>query len=159
MKKKKIKYFVLVVLFLLSGFTAHSKNHFEISLGIGYMDGINAKLKYGNNLQIGVSQFLFYNSSALEVYYHFAGKSEYSDQRLWYCMAGNNWNWQIPSIGITDKSSYPFLYFRVGRTFNLSTKIGMSFELGLGNEYEQLKDIFNPANILPTINFGFFYRL
>lgn len=110
MKGKHFKYYFIFLTFLIINIPVFSQGKFELSFGLGFEDGINAKIKYGKNFQAGVSQFLFYSSTAVEVYYHFGGKSEFTDQRPWYYMTGNSWHWHLPSLGINDDFLYQFFF-------------------------------------------------
>ena len=87
---------VLFIVLIISINEAFSQSKFEISGGLGVPEYNNLKIRYGQNIQVGASIHFYYDkgggifgeyyswSSALEILYHFAGKSEYVEQPVWY---------------------------------------------------------------------------
>jgi hypothetical protein len=90
---------VLIFGFFLFSKTCFSQTQFTVSVGAGFPDNVNLKMKYGNQVQVGLSlgydAFFDYEepNSDLgpvsgEIYYHFGGNSKFTDQRPWYVMGG-----------------------------------------------------------------------
>jgi hypothetical protein len=162
---------ILFAILILSAVQAFPQGKFEISGGLGLPELSNIKLKYGQNVQLGVSLhywhysragiFSAYNdwSCAAEVTYHFSGKSKHVEQPVWYLLGGLGYyhidyliDWPYDYCAI---SFYP----RVGRTLNFSKRTGINMDLGLfvplsassGHQYK--------FRILPSGSISFFVRL
>jgi hypothetical protein len=109
-----------------------SQGKFEISGGFGFPDMQNLKIRYGNNMQIGASCGFFGGDSfsapsiiAIEIYLHFAGKSEIIKQRPWYLL--------VALYYVREDSGFMDPYFlltRFGRTFNFSKRMGLNLDVG-----------------------------
>jgi len=124
---------------------------FELSGGFGWPEMAAAKIKYGENLQLGISQGFMLNTS-LEVYYHFAGKPKLTDRLVWYGLGGLEcfyWN---------RKELSWFPYLRLGRTFNFSRRYGVNLDLGLFYNIND-DDFISSFRISPSGSFSFFIRL
>ncbi len=109
-----------------------SQGKFEAGLGGGLFEAGSIKIKYGNNLQVGVCQgFLFADfwQTGAEVYYHFAGVSKYVNQHPYYIMGGVSTT--LFSRGY-DRFEKIFIYPRIGRTFSFSKRYGVSLDAGPG---------------------------
>jgi len=80
-----MKAFALTIFcFLLLNINGYSQNRFEADAGVGLFEALSLKVKYGNNFQVAVSQGFFQMSAwvtGFEAYYHFAGKSRFTDQK------------------------------------------------------------------------------
>ncbi len=143
-----------------------------MSVGIGLPELLNIGIRYQlQQTQIGISfgsmpvkdESIFSLSS--DVYYNFGGISELSSRRPWYGKIGLNYLWDETKFFI-DK--YLYLNLRIGRDFNISQKIGIDVEAGLG--LQLLHDTiekeppgwlnFNfDIPVLPSIGICLFYRI
>jgi hypothetical protein len=146
--------FFLSALLLINGVVypqEYPKGKFELSGGFGWPEMGVLKIKYGQDFQIGISQGFMLDTS-LEIFYHFAGKPLYTDQRVWYGMAGIEyfyWGWE---------SNNWLTSLRLGRTFNLSRRYGINIDIGafyLLNE----DDFFSKSHYSPSGSVTFFFRL
>lgn len=140
---------------LLITFPVYSQKYpeskFELAGGFGWPEMGALKIKYGEDLQIGISQGFMLNTS-LEVYWHFAGKAKFTDRLVWYGLGGLEcfyWGW--------DKANL-FPYSRLGRTFNLSRRYGMNLDIGLFYLLNE-SDYFTGSPVSPSGSFTFFFRL
>lgn len=107
-----------------------------ISGGFSTAELLNGGLRYKINqsqigLSIGFIPVYSYKSLTLSgnFYYHFAGSSKLSDLRPWYGKSGILYLVNEDQY-VLDKGFY--LPFLIGRDFNISKKIGINSELGLG---------------------------
>ena len=111
-----------------------SQNKTEVDFGVGFMEGLSTKLKFGNNFQVGLCQGYAPGISPLwltgaELYFHFGKESKYTSQRTFYVMCGFSATLFASGYDSFEKiMSYP----RIGKTVNFSAKTGMNFDLGLG---------------------------
>ena len=121
---------------------AATGSKFELSAGFGEPEFFNVKIKYGQNLQMGIciggiighglfgsDKITVQGSFAAEISYHFLGKSKYIEQSPWYLLGGLGY-YHIPIsgwYGLYDIGFYP----RIGRTFNFSKKVGMNLDIGI----------------------------
>jgi hypothetical protein len=128
----------------------YPRSRFEVSAGGGWPEMAAVKLKYGENLQVGISQGVIMNTS-LEVYYHFAGKSMLTDRKIWYGVAGVErlyWN--------RGTNWMPFLRF--GRELNFARRYGIKIDLGVFYPLED-SDYFSNSVINPSGTIHFFLRI
>ncbi len=161
MKTLLYKMIIIPVVMLVFHAPANSQNKFEISGGIGFPETIAIKIKYGNNLQIGVSQgfwlFSILNSppeiingpTIGEIYYHFSGHSQYEAPPPWYLYGG---------LAFRFGESYLLFCPRAGRTFYISDRSGVNIDLGA--LIPLTKDFLDNINspLLPSGSIGLFYR-
>ena len=144
---------------------------FELSGGLGGPELLNVKIKYGQNLQMGIciggyighglfrsDEIIVQGSFAAEISYHFSGKSKYVEQAPWYILGGLGY-YDIPIsglYGIYDIGFYP----RIGRTFNFSKKAGMNLDIGI---FLPLSEAQNEGTyvfkVLPSGSISLFLRL
>lgn len=128
------KSYFLVVLFVLIASTSFTQNKFEVDFGVGFMEGLSTKLKFGNNFQFGLCQGYAPGFSPLwftgaELYCHFGKQSKYSKQRTFYIMGGLSSTLFARGYDPLEKiMTYP----RIGSTMNFSAKSGMNFDVGPG---------------------------
>jgi hypothetical protein len=164
MKTFIIKSSMILSGLLLINYYVTAQGKFEVSFGLGMPEGINLRAKYGKNFQVGLSQGLFPNfnpgnnepgifgTTSLDLYYHFAGKSKYTIQKLWYIMVGLSKNYP-------NEEDYQILpYVRFGRTINFSEKIGLNLDFGPVFLFEPGHDSPVPP-VLPSGYVGLFIRL
>ena len=167
MKAHTIKLQILFLGLLLNFSPIYSQNKYEMSAGIGVPELINARIKYGQNFQVGAcfgfisgnmfGKSYFDWSCAAEITYHFLGKSKLVDQPPWYVLAGLGY-YNIPAVnryGIYDIGFYP----RLGRTLNFSKKSGLNLDIGLFLPISETSEYSTfDFHVLWSGNIGFFIR-
>jgi len=135
-----------------------SQGKFEADFGGGLFEAGSIKIKYGNNLQVGICQgFLFSDFwlTGAEVYYHIAGVSRYTDQHPYYIMGGVSST--LFSRGYSRNEKI-VIYPRFGRTFSFSKRIGINLDAGPGLLMVDDIDGYH-TTIIPTISAHLFVRL
>jgi hypothetical protein len=101
--------------------------------GLGFPEMVNIKMKLNiRNVQIAFRGGFYPDGTdkrtiGLGLNYHFKGRLKYTEYSPWYTVGGLNFMRSDFDLGI-DKILYP--YMRVGRTFDITEKIGISFDLG-----------------------------
>jgi hypothetical protein len=132
----------------------------NISLGIGFPEAINIGLRHQlNQTQFGVSVGSFpaedesIFSISGDVFYHFGGFSGFSTRRPWYIRTGLNY-FRDEKISLFE---YSYLNLRVGRDFNISKKIGIEFDWGIGLRLMDTSGWDIP--VMPSFGLGLFCRL
>lgn len=128
------KLILLFAVFLLTIPQVFSQNKIEADFGVGFLEGLSTKLKFGNNFQVGLCQGFapgvtpFWLTGA-ELYYHFGNESKYTGQRTFYVMSGISSTLFAKGYDSFEKiMTYP----RIGRTVNFSATTGINIDLGLG---------------------------
>ena len=164
---------ILYILCFLATATCFGQEKFNVAVGFGAPDLLNASARYQlNQVQIGFSigtmPFRRYNSLSLsgDVFYHFGGSSNYSERRPWYGRIGAGY-----LKGETDESidKYYFLTTRMGRDFNISKKMGIAIDIGIAIELDHEEVVKKPSNdfiefsyfevLYPSLGITLFYRL
>lgn len=141
--------FLLLLGLVIFNTLVFSQSKVEISGGYGFPESLNLKVKYGNNVQIGLSQsiYLIYTDAplAVEIYYHFAGTSGFTEQKPWYLLGGFGDFWRLKNV--------IYFYPKVGRSFNFSKGAGINIDAGIF--------LINPRSMhtLPSLNISLFFRL
>ena len=159
MKTFFIKSCLILSGLLVSDIYVTSQSKFEISCGIGFPEAINLKVKYGKDVQIGLSQGYFptgepgfWGSTSLEINKNLAGKSKYTSQKVWYILGGINGFY-------TNGGDFGLLpYLRFGRKFNFSQRIGFNLDFGPMLLDKNDQDWFGTP-VIPSGNIGLFMRL
>ncbi len=162
---------VLFIALIISINEVFSQGKFEISAGLGVPEYNTIKIRYGQKIQVGVSVHFYYDkgggifgeyyswSSALEILYHFGGKSIYFEQPTWYLLGGLGYYHNDLLIDFPHEEYDIGFYPRIGRGFNFSKKIGINLDAGLflplsvRENYEPYK-----FRILPSGCVSFFVR-
>ncbi len=144
----------------------------NISAGFGLPELLNAGVRFhANQTQIGFSVGSVPVSDEKnlsisgDIFYHFAGSSEYSNRRPWYFRAGLNY---LRTETTREIEKYTFLNTRFGRDFNVSEKFGIGLDVGATFELEKkeiLKD--NQTSswfdldfpVFPSLSLSVFYRI
>ena len=129
----------------------YPQSKLEIAGGFGWPDMATFKIKYGKDFQVGLSQGLMLNT-AVEVYWHFAGKDTWTERSVWYAMCGIEyfyWGWEQENL---------FPYMRFGRTLNFTRKYGLNVDVGAFYLLNK-SDYFSKSHYSPSGSFTFFYRL
>ncbi|NTW24993.1 MAG: hypothetical protein HGA37_09855 [Lentimicrobium sp.] len=168
-KVKPFSFILIVVAFSIAyNHLVFGQEKFNISAGVGMPELINIGLRYQlDQCQIGLSLGLLPDDFSVcgDVYYHFAGLSEFSCRRPWYGRIGLNYLREDTDYYI-DK--YLYLNIRLGRDFNISNKFGIELEGGvliqIRNEVIMKKPSSNwlldlEFPVLPSPGIGLFYRL
>jgi hypothetical protein len=150
---------ILFGIIILSVNQAFSQSKFETSGGFGWPDMLNLKIRYGNNFQIGISQSFWVSGDYLgqtsaEIYYHFGGKSKFTEQHPWYLFSGLGCLW-----GHDDDENDIYFYPRVGRSFNLSKRTGINLDGGAFFPLSKGLRDFLDSPIYPSGSISFFIRL
>jgi hypothetical protein len=128
MKKYRVRFWLLISGMLLICNSISSQHKFELAGGAGYPELISLKIKYGGNIQVGLSQTgpvdwgssLVWGPIATEIYYHFGATSRYIDRKKWYLLGGVIFWWEPAAF-------YP----RIGRTINFSKRVGINLDAGV----------------------------
>lgn len=172
--KIKINFFCLLIAILTfslsNGNSAYAQERVNLTGGIGIPELINVGLRYQldeqSQLGLSVGTDLIMLALSGDVFYHFAGSSDYSWRRPWYGRAGLAY-WRNDN----EFSTETWLWFspRVGRDFNISGRWGISVDAGvafrLQNEEVIKKPGTNPFNIdidlpiVPGLGVAVFFRL
>jgi hypothetical protein len=139
MKNRILHLQVLLIGLLLISNPLYSQSKFDLSGGFGYPELFNLRVNYGQNIEIGacVGFFTFEWfgdnvvdwSCAVEISYHFSGKSKYVEQATWYFLGGLGY-YNLPVVNHYEEYDIAF-YPRIGRTLNFSKKAGMKIDLGI----------------------------
>lgn len=155
MNRYLFKSCLILGVLLLAGIPAQSqgypKSNFEFAGGFGWPDMATFKIKYGEDFQVGLSQGLMLNS-AVEIYWHFAGKTKWTDRKVWYGMCGIDyfyWGWE-------EENWFPYL--RIGRTLNFDRRYGLNIDAGAFYLKNQ-SDFFSSSHYSPSGSVTFFFRL
>jgi len=164
-KMKTLSRIILLIAFLFnSGGKIFGQDKVNLSLGIGWTEVINLGIKYQilNQAQIGLN-FGWYpeteaNGWLLSIqgnfYYHFFGKSKFSDLHPWYGRIGLNYLrddfWGSGSV------NWWYSHLRFGRDIYFSNKLGISLDAGL--YYHLNPDITGNLKFGPSMGACFFYR-
>jgi hypothetical protein len=154
--------FVAILLFhnQLSG-----QEKISISAGVGFSETLNIGMRYQlNQSQIGLSigtwppsgDWLFDWKSLVSLsgdfYYHFGGKSEYSDLSPWYVRIGLDY-FRIGWESGTEHNLESHL--RLGRDLYLSENSGISLDAGLA---AFLKNETGFRQLLPALGICLFFK-
>jgi hypothetical protein len=168
MKTYLLNYLGILILSVLLSNHLYSQSKFEISGGAGLPELLNIKIKYGLNFQIGTSigflqvEKVEYRSYSIDFYGHFAGESKHINQRPWFLIFGLNYlidkgrPFTYGGQTYDDKDSrYLNICTGIGRTFNLSPKIGIAINIGLVPDFMLPEFYFY---LLPSAGISFFIR-
>jgi len=154
---------ILLLILILSVNKVFSQSKFDLSGGLGMPELINARLKYGQKIQIGLCvgiATVFGNvdgSFAAEVKYNFLGKSKYVEQAPWYVLGGLG-HYNLQNFG--DYEQYKFAFYpRIGRTINFSKKMGITGDFGVFLPLSAYNYYTYDFKILPSGGISFFIRL
>jgi hypothetical protein len=166
-----LKTCLLALCFLVAGKVCAQKK-IETGPGVGVPEYTNLKIKYGRNFQAGISVHYWYYSEggifnaysswslAAEFYYHFAGKSQFTTQRPFYIVAGAGYYHCDYLVDTRHEEYSSGFYPRIGRTFNISEKMGITLDAGLFLPFSVHED-YEPYRfrLLPSGNLSYFIRL
>lgn len=164
--------YILLALLILPVNKLFSQSKFELSGGLGIPEYGDLKFKYGQNFQIGACAHFWYDkgggifgeyyswSCSAEIYYHFAGKSKYYEQKSWYLLAGLGY-YHIDNLLDFPHEQYNIgFYPRIGRVFNFSKKTGINLDVGFFLPFSAQTG-YEPYEfrLLPSGSLNFFIRL
>ncbi len=162
---------IIVFLFDLKN-ECYAQRSFDASAGIGVLELINAGVRYqlNNNMQIGLKLGTFptNNESIISIsgnaYYHFVGNSKLSNQPPWYGKVGINY-----LKGESDNLLEKYLFFdlRLGRDINITEKLGMKIDAGIGIKIKRIYEQKIPSGwnfnfdipLIPCIGIEVFGRI
>lgn len=155
------KYFSLLFVFILGyGNQTFAQDKFNISGGFGFPDLANIGVRFQvkqDTLQLGISVGIGQEIQVIsgDVFYHFGGYSKLSNRRPWYLKGGVN----IIHETHEEFSDWGLLFnLRLGRDINLSKKVGLNLEAGLG--YSPFVDmLMEETRVIPSFGLYFFYRI
>ena len=154
------KLIFLLPFILLIGSPVFSQSKIEADFGVGFMEGLSTKLKFGNNFQFGLCQGFAPGVSPFwltgtELYYHFGKESKFAGQRTFYVMGG--FSTTLFALGY-DSFEKIATYSRIGRTINFSAKTGLNVDFGIGILSADDIDGYH-STLIPTASVHFFVRL
>ena len=156
-------YILLIILLISTGNQLYGQGRVNLSAGAGFPEALNLGVRFQHNqTQFGFSLGAFpiedesYFSVSSDFYYHFGGLSDLSERRPWYSRSGLNFT-RDEKMTFTDKLLY--LTLRVGRDLNISRRVGIAIDAGIGIRI--LSDIESGWDFPVIPNFGMvlFYRL
>ncbi|MCU0457480.1 MAG: hypothetical protein MUE37_00125 [Bacteroidales bacterium] len=161
MLRKSVIRFISVCAILLPAIALEAQNRLEISTGVGFFDGVFVKAKYGNRLEIGISQDLVsqLHTTGLEIYYRIPRRYEPANPGPFYIMCGFSTTFFGKGYDTFEKS---FIYPRMGRSFILSRRSGRAgLNIDLGVSF--LRSTNPPGDYITDFipfsgSAGFFYR-
>ena len=139
MKGHILRICLLIINLLIFNNAIYSQRKLEIGIGTGFPDFANIKIRYGNNLQFGISKSfpsldkIKLNPVNAELYMHFAGKKHY-DQCPLYFLGG--YSFQGTNYWTRE---YRYIYTMLGTSI-IGNKIGVNFDAGLifpNKEFEE----------------------
>lgn len=108
-------------------------------------------------LGLGIGNSNYRYSVSGDISYHFGGNTEFSEIKPWYLKGGlSKW---IDHSDNPDNNLLGF-YFRTGRDFNLSNKLGINIEFGIitGKMASDVAISGHPR-LYPCWGIFFFYRI
>jgi len=152
---------VLISFMLLAVQSLSAQGKFEISTGAGLFDGIFLKAKYGNKIQVGVSQDLVsqLHTTGVEVYYRLPRKSAPEMPGPFYLMCGVSTTLFGKGYDTFEQS---FIYPRIGRSFIIpgrSSRFGLNADLGVTFHRSTNPPEGYITDFVPISgSLGFFYR-
>ena len=133
MSGTKLKKIITVFTALLAITALQAQNRFEVSTGAGLFEGVFIKAKYGNRVEIGLSQDLVtqLHTTGLEIYYRIPRKYEPARPGPFYLMCGVSTTLFGRGYDTFEQS---YIYPRIGRSFLFSRKpgkAGINIDLGV----------------------------
>jgi hypothetical protein len=142
---------------------AHEKEKVNLSAGFGWTELFNAGIRIQSNQTQFALSVGSLSSEAIsvsgDVFFHFAGVSDFSERRPWYFRTGIT-HIHFKKTGVFGKilhfvnqdTNIISLNTRIGRDFNISKKVGINTDFGFALDL----DFFT---IEPIFSFSIFYRL
>ncbi len=133
MTRIRSSYVLLTLALLISLQSLQAQGRFEISTGAGLFEGIFLKAKYGQIVQVGLSQDLVsqLHTTGVEVYYRLPRRGAPGTAGPFYVMCGLSTTLFGKGYDTFEQS---FLYPRLGRSFLIpgrSSRFGLNADLGL----------------------------
>jgi hypothetical protein len=161
--KNRLKLLSCILLFIAFSFSysiqVSGQEKVNISAGIGLPELLNISVRYQLLYQVqiglevgtmpGLDEGQSLTSIGGDIYYHFGRLSK---RRPWYFRVGlTNLNDEY----FLGMKKYLYLNLRGGKDFNLSKKIGINIDAGLGFELTHR----SIATVIPSLGICFFYRI
>ena len=149
---------LLIINLLIFNSSIYSQRKLEVGIGTGFPDYLNMKIRYGNNLQFGISKSfpildeIQLNPINAELYIHFAGKKQYG-QRPFYFLGG--YSFQGTNYWTRD---YRYIYSMLGISF-VGKKVGVNYDVGLIFPNKEFEEYFMGGPILFSFNLSLYLRL
>ena len=140
---------------------AGAQNRFEVSAGAGLFDGGFIKARYGNRIEVGLSQDLVsqLHTTGLEVYFRISRKYEPALPGPFYIMCGVSTT--LFGKGY-DTFEQTFIYPRIGRSFLFRGKTGragLNADIGFAVHRHTNPPEGYLTEVIPiSCSAGFFYR-
>jgi len=163
-RRRLLFIYVLSIIILQSSINQlFGQEKVNITAGAGFLEALNLGVRFQHKqTQFGFSLGTFpiedesFFSVSSDFFYHFGGLSDLSERRPWYSRAGLNYSRDEKSAFV-DKLLY--LNLRFGRDLNISRRIGIAIDAGIGIRI--LSDIESGWDFPVMPNFGLvlFYRL
>lgn len=125
MNRKIVAFIALCFLYS----TAYPQNKIEFDMGVGFLEALSLKVKYGEKIQLGIGQGFvgkFPFQTTIELYNHLEKKNELHKRMSFYLMGGIGSTFLSKGYnnGITD------FYSRFGLTLRFSNRTGINFDIG-----------------------------
>ena len=149
---------VILICFLFAGHYGYSQNKLEFDLGLGLLERVSLKVKYGKKNQIAICQSFAKKSfwlTGIEAYYHFSFSTKYPDAELFYAMTGLSATVFTPGYSSFETKVN---YYRIGKTINFSEKSGLNLDAGVGVLMGTGIDQYR-SKVFPTFAIHFFMRM
>lgn len=181
LKVYKLYCIAFVVLFYFN-INIFGQERMNTSLGFGFFELANMGFRYQiaqTELGINIGTIPLSEDTHFSIignlYVHMGDTSEISNRKPWYFRFGVNY-YYIKNISENSYKIENVTYFiwRIGKEFNLSTKVGIYFDLGINVQIEYhednfpkptepvccqgMGDLFEEFPILPSIGIGVFYN-
>jgi hypothetical protein len=133
MSRSKLTFAILTLTLLLASQYLQAQARFEVSTGAGLFDGIFLKAKYGQIVQVGLSQDLVsqLHTTGIEVYYRLPRSGAPGTAGPFYLMCGLSTTLFGRGYDTFEQS---FLYPRIGRSFLIpgrTSRFGLNADLGI----------------------------
>ncbi len=158
MKYNVLRICLFIINLLIFNSSIYSQRKLEVGIGTGFPDYLNMKIRYGNNLQLGISKSfpaldeIQLNPINAELYIHFAGKKQYGQCPFYflggYSFHGTNY-WT---------RGYRYIYSMLGISF-VGNKVGVNFDAGLIFPNKEFEEYLMGGPILFSFSLSLYLRL
>jgi hypothetical protein len=149
---------VILICFLFAGHYGYSQNKLEFDLGLGLLERVSLKVKYGKKTQVSICQSFAKKSfwlTGIEAYYHFSFSTKYPDAELFYAMTGVSATVFTPGYSSFETK---VIYYRIGKTINFSERYGLNLNAGFGTQLDKDAERYQ-SKTFPTFAIHFFVRV
>jgi len=171
MKTSFSKFIVILFALLLSNNQSFSQKKSEVSIGLGFPEMFNLKLKRGISFQTGLSigymPVINFLTISGDFCYHFPKYSENIKMNTWQLNSGLTF-FNIFE-GWTNETGLLY-YARFGRTFNFKNSTGINLDFGVSvllpnDKYTSYGPLgggntdYSLNYLFPSVSLGYFIRL